>query len=140
MTEHCTPGEPDISHHVRLESDVTIAVLDIGRLATKHGFDQRRKTMLMTAASELGTNLCKYAGSGWLKATILSNKGAKGMEIVAEDRGPGIADISKALEDHFSSSGTLGLGLPGIRRMMDSFDIRSVVGEGTSVRVVKWCQ
>lgn len=62
----------------------------------------------------------------------------RGIEIVAEDNGPGIADISSALRDHFSSSGTLGLGLPGVRRMVDSFDIRSAVGQGTTVRVVKW--
>lgn len=134
------PDQPDIRHQVRLESDVTVAVLDIGRLATSHGFDQRRRTMLMTAASELGTNICKYAGSGWLIATIIDSQGVRGMEIVAEDAGPGIDNVAKALQDHFSSSGTLGLGLPGVRRLMDTFDIRSVKGEGTSVRVVKWQQ
>lgn len=140
MDEPHAPDEPDLRHHVRLDSDVTVAVLDIGRLATTHGFDQRRRTMLMTAASELGTNICKYAESGWLIATIIACDGIKGMEIVAEDSGPGIDDVAKALQDHFSSSGTLGLGLPGVRRLMDTFDIRSVVGEGTRVRVVKWRQ
>lgn len=132
------PFEPDLRHHIRIDSDVTVAVLDIGRLAASNGFDLRRKTMLMTVASELGTNICKYAGSGWLFATILTRGAVRGVEIVAEDKGPGIPDIPSALRDHFSSSGTLGLGLPGVRRMMDSFDIRSVLGQGTTVRVVKW--
>ncbi|MFM7113335.1 MAG: anti-sigma regulatory factor [Planctomycetota bacterium] len=132
------PAESEIRHHVRVESDVTVAVLAIGRLAGSVGFDTSRKTMLMTVASELGTNICKYAGSGWLIATVVSRGAVRGIEIVAEDNGPGIADISSALRDHFSSSGTLGLGLPGVRRMVDSFDIRSAVGQGTTVRVVKW--
>ena len=132
------PSEPTLRHHIRIESDITVAVLDIGRLAASNGFDLRRKTMLMTVASELGSNICKYAGSGWLNATLLTRGAARGLEIVAEDQGPGIPDIPSALRDHFSSSGTLGLGLPGVRRMMDSFDIRSVPGQGTTVRVVKW--
>jgi len=132
------PAESEIRHHVRVESDVTVAVLAIGRLAASLGFDTSRKTMLMTVASELGTNICKYAGNGWLIATVVSRGAVRGIEIVAEDNGPGIADISSALRDHFSSSGTLGLGLPGVRRMVDSFDIRSAVGQGTTVRVVKW--
>lgn len=128
----------EIRHHIRVDSDVTVAVLDVGRFAASNGFDLRRKTMLMTVASELGTNICKYAGSGWLNATLISRGTARGVEIVAEDQGPGIADIPSALRDHFSSLGTLGLGLPGVRRMMDIFDIRSVPGQGTTVRVVKW--
>lgn len=131
-------SEPDLRHHIRIESDVAVAALDIGKLAAANGFDLRCKTMLMTVASELGSNICKYAGSGWLSATILTRGAARGVEIVAEDNGPGINDIPSALRDHFSSSGTLGLGLPGVRRMMDSFDIRSVPGQGTTVRVVKW--
>ena len=60
------------------------------------------------------------------------------MEIVAEDKGPGIADTERALSDHFSSSGTLGLGLPGVQRMMDEFDLASAPGAGTRVTVRKW--
>ena len=136
--ETIEPSGPEIRHHIRIDSDVTVAVLDIGKLANSNGFDLRRKTMLMTVASELGTNICKYAGSGWLTAMVIMRGTVRGVEIVAEDQGPGIADIPSALRDHFSSSGTLGLGLPGVRRMMDSFDIRSVPGQGTTVRVVKW--
>lgn len=129
---------PSQRHQIRMESDVTVAVLGIGRLAAANGFDLGRKTMLMTAASELAMNIWKYAGSGWLTATLLAKGPARGLEIVAEDNGPGIPDIPSALREHFSTSGTLGLGLPGVRRLMDSFDIRSVPGQGTTVRVVKW--
>ena len=60
------------------------------------------------------------------------------MEIEARDRGPGIADLDRARQDHFSSAGTLGLGLPGVKRMMDDFDLASETGEGTRVTARKW--
>ena len=64
--------------------------------------------------------------------------GNRGIEIVAEDAGPGIADVKQAMQDRFSSSGTLGLGLPGVKRMMDEFELESQLGQGTRVRVRKW--
>jgi serine/threonine-protein kinase RsbT len=69
---------------------------------------------------------------------VLVERGRTGLELVAEDRGPGIADVASALTDHVSTAGTLGLGLPGVRRLMDEFELDTAPGRGTRVRVVKW--
>lgn len=79
-----------------------------------------------------------YAGEGTITITPIEREGAIGLQITALDAGPGIADIRKVLEDGYSTSGALGAGLPGVRRMMDEFDIQSALGEGTKVIVVKW--
>ncbi|MGD8644289.1 MAG: ATP-binding protein, partial [Chromatiales bacterium] len=79
-----------------------------------------------------------YAGQGQMTLRRVIDQRRRGMEIVAEDKGPGIADKDSALSDHFSSSGTLGLGLPGVRRLMDEFDLESEPGAGTRVTVRKW--
>jgi serine/threonine-protein kinase RsbT len=69
---------------------------------------------------------------------MIEQSGKKGIEVVAEDQGPGIPNISEAMQDHFSSGGTLGLGLPGVKRLMDEFRLESALNEGTRVTVVKW--
>jgi serine/threonine-protein kinase RsbT len=79
-----------------------------------------------------------YATAGEIRMRIVDNGRARGVSIVARDSGPGIADLDSALADGFSTSGGLGLGLPGVRRLMDRFDIESDVGRGTVVAVTKW--
>ncbi len=91
----------------------------------------------MTTVSELARNILKYAGRGTIRLSCYGELGTEGIEIQAEDRGPGIADVEAAMRDHYSTSGTLGLGLPGVRRMMDSFTIDSAPGRGTRVTVRK---
>ena len=120
-------------------ADVTGAVLGVGRLARAWGCDPVTRSMLMTAASELASNILKYAGRGTLRVRRVPEGPGPGAsaEIEARDRGPGIADVARALTDRFSTSGTLGLGLPGVRRMMDHFEIDSAPGRGTLVRVRK---
>ena len=120
------------------DADGAVAVLRVGREADALGLDEADRMRVMTAASELVTNILKYARRGTLTLRRLEEGGRTGLEVVAEDRGPGIADLELALQDRFSTSGTLGLGLPGVRRMMDQFEITSTLGSGTRVRVRKW--
>src|SRR2546426_3197415 len=79
-----------------------------------------------------------YAKRGEISLSVVANGDQQGVVIVARDQGPGIPDVSRALQDGYSTSGGLGLGLPGARRLMDDFDIASVVGQGTTVTMRKW--
>jgi serine/threonine-protein kinase RsbT len=108
------------------------------QLALKLGFSSGSATLLATAISELARNILQYAGHGEIVMRLLDRGRDQGLMVLARDRGPGIADLSMAMEDGYSTSGRLGLGLPGVRRLMDEFQIESGVGTGTQVRVVKW--
>ena len=108
------------------------------QLALKLGFSPGSATLLATAISELARNILQYAGQGEIVMRLLDRGRDQGLMVLARDRGPGIADLSMAMEDGYSTSGRLGLGLPGVRRLMDEFQIESGVGTGTHVRVVKW--
>jgi len=98
------------------------------------------ETKLITAGSELARNILKYAvpPGGTVVIRHVQNQGKKGIHASFEDHGPGIAKINEAMMDGFSTSGSLGLGLPGARRLVDEFQIESKVGSGTRVVVVKW--
>jgi len=98
------------------------------------------QSRIATSISELARNIFLYAGSGTITIAIVAKEGKKGLHIIAIDEGPGIPDIRRSLEDGYTTSGALGAGLPGVRRMMDSFDIESVPGKGTRVDVIKWCE
>ncbi len=123
---------------VATEGDVLRAVLTARLAAREIGFDDGTQQMIATAASELARNILKYAGHGEVIVTETVRGKRRGIEVTVRDRGPGIADVDKALQDHFSSSGTLGLGLPGVKRMMDHFEIDSRSGHGTTVLIRKW--
>ncbi|SRR6266849_2895007 len=125
---------------VALKSDRDIVVArQKGRaLATKLGFSLGNATLIATAISELARNIITYAGEGMIAINAIYNSKREGLIIVASDEGPGIPDIPLALRDGFSTSGSLGIGLPGVRRLMDEFDISSQPGEGTIVTVTKW--
>jgi serine/threonine-protein kinase RsbT len=120
------------------EMDVTRASMQARRSALAMGFDAIATGQLVTTASELGTNVLKYAVRGEIVIRPIEQSGRRGLLIQATDHGPGIRDIDEALLDHHSTGGTLGLGLPGVRRMMDEFDIRSEPNRGTTVTVIKW--
>jgi len=126
---------------IRIASDKdVVAARQQGRaVALQTGFTVSEATLIATAISELARNIVSYAnlGSVTLKPANGAN-GAVGITIIASDSGPGIADIPQALRDGYSSSGGLGLGLPGVRRLMDEFDINSRAGGGTTVTVTKW--
>ena len=126
---------------VARETDVARAVVQASRFAKDHQLPENDANKLATAVSELARNIIKYAGSGEvLIGGTTHASGRQGIEVVVRDRGPGIADLENALKDHYSSSGTLGLGLPGVRRMMDEFEIDTVPGEGTTVTIRLWGQ
>ena len=102
------------------------------------GFSTGDATLIATAISELARNIVSYARKGEITLKIVSASVRQGILIVASDNGPGIPDIRQAMRDGFSTSGSLGLGLPGVRRLMDEFEITSQPGKGTMVAVKKW--
>jgi anti-sigma regulatory factor (Ser/Thr protein kinase) len=113
-------------------------VIEVSRVAKEIGLGGADCNKAATAASELARNILKYAGSGDVLVATIEERSRVGIAITATDRGPGIANIEQAMDDHFSSGGTLGLGLPGVKRLMDEFEIDSLVGRGTRVSVKKW--
>jgi anti-sigma regulatory factor (Ser/Thr protein kinase)/serine/threonine protein phosphatase PrpC len=120
------------------EADVTRTVVEANRFATEMGLAAVDAQCVATAVSELARNILKYAGRGELLLKSIQCETSRGVVVTARDNGPGIEDVEAAMQDHFSSSGTLGLGLPGVRRMMDEFAIDSVPGESTTVSCLKW--
>ena len=126
--------------NINNEFDIVLA-RQKGREVSKElqfgGVDQARIT---TAISELARNIYLYAGSGQITIDVLEDNGRRGIQISAADNGPGINDIRMVLQDGFSTSGGLGAGLPGVKRLMDSFDIDSMPGAGTKITITKWAR
>ena len=120
------------------EPDAAKSLLEASRMARALAFPQQATQTVATAVSELARNILKYAGTGEILIDEVGTEKQVGIQITARDKGPGIADVEAAMRDHFSSSGTLGLGLPGVKRMMDEFEIDSAPGRGTRVVVRKW--
>jgi serine/threonine-protein kinase RsbT len=129
------------AHKVRVaivsEMDVAKTILHARRISEDLGFEFTDQSRVATAASELARNILKYAGRGHITIMPAEYDGRTGIEILAEDRGPGIEDVEQAMKDRYSSGGTLGLGLPGVRRLMDVFKIESAPGQGTRVMALK---
>lgn len=125
---------------VRIASDSDIvAARSRGRtLAIELGFSSGDTTLIATAISELARNILSYARQGEILIRAVDGSNRSGILIVASDKGPGISDLRQALRDGFSTSGSLGLGLPGVRRLMDEFEITSEPMQGTTVKVKKW--
>ena len=128
----------ELRRKIATDMDVRRVVLEATLYAKEAGFAETPSRMIATAVSELARNILKYARTGEVRLRRIEEPGRRGVEMEASDRGPGIPDIEAAMSDHFSSSGTLGLGLPGIRRMMDDFSLESTPGEGTRVTARKW--
>ena len=126
--------------HVPINSDQDIvSARQKGRsLAIGLGFSSGDATLIATAISELARNILTYAGRGEIRLTVIHQSMRMGIEVVAHDKGPGIPDIRQALRDGFSTSGSLGLGLPGVKRLVDEFECLSEVGRGTTVVAKKW--
>lgn len=123
---------------VRDERSLNVAVIEATRVAQTAGLSKVATQQLATVTSELARNILKYAGHGRVQLEVLEQNGRSGVRVVATDRGPGIEDIEQAMADHFSTGGTLGLGLSGARRMMDELRITSEPGKGTRVEATKW--
>jgi len=127
---------------VRISSDADIVMArQQGRAMTAQlGFSTSDQALVATAISELARNILEYAGYGEIILELAQQGGRRGIVVIARDQGPGIPDIEKAMQDGYSTTKSLGLGLPGSRRLMDDFEIVSQVGEGTTVTVKKWAR
>ena len=116
-----------------------VAVRQLGRNEAKEiGFGTVDQARITTAISELARNIYLYAKLGEIEIERLRDGDRKGIAIVAKDQGPGIQDIRQVMEDGYSTSGGLGAGLPGVKRLMDTIHVDSVVGRGTIIRAEKW--
>jgi serine/threonine-protein kinase RsbT len=120
-------------------SDDIVAARQAGHeLARQLGFSLTDVTMIATAISEIARNITSYAGRGEVRVGLHYRDGRQALVVRAEDDGPGIADIERALEDGYSTGRGLGLGLPGARRLMDRLIVESAPGKGTVVEMWKW--
>ncbi|WP_322510914.1 anti-sigma regulatory factor [Chloroflexus sp.] len=124
---------------IQREADIYIALSAGRRLAGKLQFNENDRTRIEICILELGHNLIRHAGGGELAiSAVYHDQATIGLAIEARDQGPGIPDIELAMRDGYSTTHSLGAGLPGVRRLMDEFQIHSTPGEGTIVRAVKW--
>lgn len=122
---------------INSESDIILARKSVREAATALGFGITDVTRIVTAASELVRNIYIYAGSGIMRWRAVGAH-REGLELIFEDRGPGIPDIEKAMEQGYTTGKGLGMGLPGTKRLMDEMDVHSEVGKGTTIFIRKW--
>ena len=123
---------------IRADVDVVIARQRARSLISSLRFSSSELTLVATAISEVARNIVSYAGQGEIVLRIANRGQRRGLVVIARDQGPGIADIDRAMEDGYSTSRGLGLGLPGSKRLMDEFELVSEVGKGTVITMVKW--
>jgi serine/threonine-protein kinase RsbT len=123
---------------IEREADIVTARQEGRRLAATLGFSSTEQTLLATAISELARNIVNYAGKGQVVLSSVEQAGRRGVVIVASDQGPGIADPDLAMRDGYSTGNSLGVGLPGARRLVDEFELQSALGVGTTVTLKKW--
>jgi serine/threonine-protein kinase RsbT len=135
-----TPVSPGGEVRVAIEraADIVTARQEGRQLAALLGFSSGDATIVATAISELARNIVLYAKRGEIVLTLAERGGELGLAITARDEGAGIPDVERVLRRGYSTSGGLGLGLPGVRRMMDEFEIVSEAGKGTVVTAKKW--
>jgi serine/threonine-protein kinase RsbT len=130
----------EIQVAINSDQDIVSARQKGRQMAAELGFSAGDATLIATAISELARNIVSYARKGEITLKMVNGSNRQGISVIATDEGPGITDLHQALRDGFSTSGSLGLGLPGVRRLMDEFEITSQPGRGTKVVVKKWRQ
>jgi serine/threonine-protein kinase RsbT len=123
---------------IEREADIVLARQAGRQLAAQIGFSTTDQTLIATAISEVARNIVVYAQSGEIVLTRADDTGRIGIQVVAVDQGPGIDNKEMAMRDGYSTKNSLGLGLPGARRLMDDFTLDSVVGLGTTITMRKW--
>ena len=128
----------EITVPIRSDTDVLVARQQARALARPLRFSSGEVTLIATAISEIARNIVNYAGSGDITLKIVHRGNTSGLQVVSRDRGPGIANLERAMQDGYSTSGGLGLGLPGSKRLMDEFDVVTAPGRGTEITMVKW--
>lgn len=119
------------------EIDIVSARQQGRQMAAEMGFTTTDQALIATAISELARNIIRYAGNGEVRLRRLAPRGRDAIEVVASDRGPGIANLDEAMLDGFTTSGGLGLGLPGSKRLMDEFQVATGL-DGTTITALKF--
>jgi serine/threonine-protein kinase RsbT len=120
------------------DGDIVTARRKGRMLAEQLRFSSIDQVLITTAISELARNILLYAKGGQIFLARLNHHERKGIQVIARDRGPGIPDIERAMQPGYSTSASLGLGLPGVKRLMDEMFVESSIGVGTTVTVRKW--
>jgi len=120
------------------EQDIVRARQAVRKAAQQIGFSLVEQTKIVTAASELARNAVVYGCGGVLEGRIITNNGKQGLQLTVTDQGPGIEDLTLAMKDGWTTSGGLGKGLPGAKRLVNEFMITSQPGAGTTVIVIRW--
>lgn len=123
---------------IRTAEDVVTVRQHVRKAAVELGLSLVDQTKLVTAVSELARNTLTHGKGGWANIELVERMGRRGVRATFEDRGPGIADVNRALQDGFTTYGGLGLGLGGAKRLSNDFEIKSVPGEGTRVTITRW--
>ena len=123
---------------IRTDRDIVEARQTGRQLAIEIGFSPGDATVVSAAISEIARNIFQYAGQGEVSLLAVKRDERHGVQVIATDHGPGIADLQKCMMDGYSTSGSLGLGLPGAKRLMDEFEVDSRVGFGTTITMRKW--
>lgn len=134
-----SPLARQLEYEVRTEFDVPAVVSGVRRFCAALHAGELATAHVATAASELANNLWQHTSrGGHIRLQALQRAGEQGVELRAEDDGPGIPDPALAMSDGWSSSGGMGCGLPGVRRLMDAFELHTTPGVGTCVKAIKW--
>ncbi|HEU5090218.1 MAG TPA: anti-sigma regulatory factor [Roseiflexaceae bacterium] len=120
------------------EADVYVAMVRAREFASALGFDDIERTRIEIAVLELTRNVLAHAVRGEMTLEEIARNTRRGLAVTVRDQGPGIADVELAMRDGFSTKHTLGAGLPGVKRLMDEFEIETTLGSGTRIRVTKW--
>jgi serine/threonine-protein kinase RsbT len=123
---------------IRTDADVVTARQEARTMGAALGFTSTDLTLLATAISEIARNITTYAGEGEVALRVRTEGARAGIEVVATDDGPGIANVELAMQDGYTTGNGLGLGLPGTRRLVDEFELETSPGAGTRIRMVKW--
>ena len=133
--------EPDSVIPIESDADVVTARQRAREMAGALELTTTDQTLLATAISEVARNITTYAKRGEVLLSVVRDEGGrKGIQVIARDEGPGIADVELALRDGYTSGSGLGIGLPGARRLVDDFNIETAPGEGTKVTLVMWAR
>jgi serine/threonine-protein kinase RsbT len=125
---------------IETDADIVTSRQEGRELASTLGFSASDLTVIAAAISEVARNIYAYARRGEIRLSVAERNGRRGIKVVAADQGPGIADAELAMQDGYSTSGSLGLGLPGVRRLMDDFQLETSSHEGTTVTMWKWAR
>jgi serine/threonine-protein kinase RsbT len=133
-----TVASDEVRVRIATDDDIVTARQEGRRLSSELGFSNTDLTLIATAISEVARNIRLYAEQGDVQLQLVRERGRDGILVVARDKGPGILDVERAMQDGYSSGGGSGLGLPGARRLMDEFEIRSKPGKGVTVTMKKW--